>query len=200
MKIVVTKRVTMFVEKFVSYMKHEGQYSLPALIRNKKNMLQHLRGFINQVVVANDNKTSKRYYCSWRDGQTPMTWIFYFIVLPQQDMTVIYGLTSKRSVEMPDRQIREDKDVKKILSLMESMGQKIPTKKVGEYTAIDGQWWDGLPHGLEHKGLVQDVRMYDNNKYKGCENFETYALFRRCDNKNFFYAKISLISGTNETK
>ena len=119
MKIVVTKGVTMFVEKYVSYMKREGHYSQPALIRNKKNMLHYLRGFINKAVVANDNKTPKRYYCSWRDGQTPMTWIFYFIVLPQQDMTVIYGLTSKRSVEMPDRQIRENKDVKKILSLME---------------------------------------------------------------------------------
>ena len=124
MKIVVTKNVTMFVEKFVSYMKREGHYSQPALIRNKKNMLQYLRGFINKVVVANDNKTPKRYYCSWRDGQTPMTWIFYFIVLPQQDMTVIYGLTSKRSVEMPDRQIRENKDIKKILSLMEKMGMQ----------------------------------------------------------------------------
>ena len=64
MKIVVTKSVTMFVEKFVSYMKREGHYSQPALIRNKKNMLQYLRGFINKAVVANDNKTPKRYYCS----------------------------------------------------------------------------------------------------------------------------------------
>ena len=124
MKIVVTKGVTMFVEKFVSYMKHEGHYSQPAFIRNKKNMLQYLRGFINKAVVTNDNKTPKRYYCSWRDGQTPMTWIFYFVVLPQQDMTVIYGLTPKRSVEIPDRQIREDKDVNKILSLMDRMGMQ----------------------------------------------------------------------------
>lgn len=57
-------------------------------------------------------------------------------------------------------------------------------RRIGKYTVIEGQWWDGLPHGLEGKGCnLQDVRMYDSND-------ETFALWRRCDNLKFFYAKI----------
>lgn len=202
MKIVVTNNIVMMAERFVGYLKREGHFGQSELMRNKTQMLQFIRGYINKVVVANDNKAPRRYYCTWRDGQTPMTWIFQFIVLPQQDLTVIYNLTYKRTVEMPNKtynQIKESKEVKKILSLMEKMGMSTQ-KKVGDYTAIDGRWWGGLLHGLEHKGLAQDVRMYDNDKYKGCENFETYVLFRRCDNRKYFYAKIVPVDGTKELK
>ena len=71
-------------------------------------------------------------------------------------------------------------------------------KKVGQYTAIDGSWWDGYPHGLEMKGAVQDVRMYDQLHSDG--RIDTIALFRRCDNRKFFYARIVPIDGSKETK
>ena len=66
-------------------------------------------------------------------------------------------------------------------------------KRVGEFTAIAGNWWDGIPHGLEYKGCdLQDVRMYDSKEI-------TIALFRRCDNLKYFYAKIVPEEG-KETK
>ena len=71
-------------------------------------------------------------------------------------------------------------------------------KQLGEYSIIDGQWWDGTPHGLEDKGLVQDVRMYDK-RMRTDDTFETIALFRRCDNKKYFYAQITPIQGSKET-
>lgn len=71
-------------------------------------------------------------------------------------------------------------------------------KTVGEYTAIDGSWWDGFPCGLEEMGAVQDVRMYDRLHTDG--QLDTIALFRRCDNKQYFYAKIVPIDGSKETK
>ena len=71
-------------------------------------------------------------------------------------------------------------------------------KKLGKWNCIDGQWWDGTPYGLEHKGLVQDVRMYD--KETNDDTFETIALFRRCDNKKFFYAQIVPIENSKDTK
>ena len=200
MKIVVTNNIVMMAERFVGYLKREGHFGQSELMRNKSRMLQSVRGYINKVVVANDNKTPRRYYYAWRDGQTPMTWIFQFIVLPQQDLTVIYNLTYKRTVEMPNKtynQIKESKEVKRVLSLMERMGMPAQ-KKVGDYTAIDGQWWNGWPHGLEHKGKVQDVRMYD--RLHDVETIDTIGLFRRCDNMKFFYAKIIPINGTKETK
>lgn len=63
---------------------------------------------------------------------------------------------------------------------------------------MEGQWWDGLPCGLESKGFVQDVRIYD--KESNDETFETIALFRRCDNRKFFYAQIVPIENSRETK
>lgn len=128
MKIVVTNNIVMMAESFVGYLKREGHFGQSELMRNKTQMLQFIRGYINKVVVANDNKAPRRYYCTWRDGQTPMTWIFQFIVLPQQDLTVIYNLTYKRTVEMPNKnynQIKESKEVKKILSLMEKISPKM---------------------------------------------------------------------------
>ena len=71
-------------------------------------------------------------------------------------------------------------------------------KVLGEYNVLDGMWWDGQPHGLESKGNVQDVRMYD--KRTNGDSFETIALFRRCDNLKYFYARIIPINGTKETK
>lgn len=66
-------------------------------------------------------------------------------------------------------------------------------KRVEKYTAIDGDWWDGVPHGLESKCCyIQDVRMYDSIE-------ETIGLFRRCDNLKYFYAKIVPDKG-KETK
>lgn len=58
--------------------------------------------------------------------------------------------------------------------------------------------WDGTPCGLEYKGLVQDVRMY--NKQTNNDTVETIALFRRCDNGKIFYAQIIPIENSKETK
>ena len=127
MKIVVTNNIVMMAESFVGYLKREGHFGQSELMRNKTQMLQFIRGYINKVIVANDNKAPRRYYYAWRDGQTPMTWIFQFIVLPQQDLTVIFNLTYKRTVEMPNKnshQVKESKEVKKILSLMEKIQNK----------------------------------------------------------------------------
>ncbi|MCQ2083290.1 MAG: hypothetical protein MJY58_02175 [Bacteroidaceae bacterium] len=68
--------------------------------------------------------------------------------------------------------------------IREIIQESASVKRIGKYTAIDGDWWDGIPKGLESKGCgLQDVRMYD---YKN----ETIALWRRCDNLKYFYAKI----------
>lgn len=86
--------------------------------------------------------------------------------------------------------------VRKIL--YESVKNVYQVKTLGEWECIDGQWWDGIPCGLEHKGLVQDVRMYD--KQTNNDTLETIALFRRCDNGKFFYAQIIPIENSKETK
>lgn len=89
--------------------------------------------------------------------------------------------------------------VKKILNEMViNKKTSFIKKQLGEYNIIDGQWWDGIPHGLEGKGLVQDVRMYDKKTTNG-DTFETIALFRRCDNRKYFYAQIMPIQGDKET-
>ena len=84
--------------------------------------------------------------------------------------------------------------VKRIIQEQESHTSKV----VGEYNVIEGGWWDGLPYGLESKGAVQDIRMYD--KRTNDDMVETIALFRRCDNLKYFYARIIPIKGTNKTK
>ena len=86
--------------------------------------------------------------------------------------------------------------VSKILS--EATNKPQVKERLGEWVCIDGLWWDGTPHGLESKGLVQDVRMYD--KQTDNDTFETIALFRRCDNRKFFYAQIIPIENSKETK
>ena len=63
-------------------------------------------------------------------------------------------------------------------------------KKVGDYTALDGQWMLLTWTGIENKGKVQDIRMYNNDLLKGQKDFDTIALFRRQDNLKFFYARI----------
>ena len=89
--------------------------------------------------------------------------------------------------------------IKRVVFESTKNGRTVPVKKkLGKWICIDGQWWDGTPCGLEHKGLVQDVRMYD--KQTNDDTFETIALFRRCDNKKFFYAQIVPIENSKETK
>jgi len=118
MKIVVANEVVMAVEKYVSYMKNDVGYSYDNLIENKDKMLTFLRGFIDKTIVANDNKIPKRYSCYWKDGKSPMAWIFTFIILPRQDLAVIYNLNYKQNM-------KENKEIKNILSLMERMGMTI---------------------------------------------------------------------------
>ncbi len=114
MKIVVANEIVMAVEKYVFYMKNDVGYSYDNLIDNKNKMLAFLRNFINKAIVANDNKIPKRYSCYWKDGKSPMAWIFTFIILPQQDLVVIYNLNYKQN-------LKENKEIKNILSLMERM-------------------------------------------------------------------------------
>lgn len=83
----------------------------------------------------------------------------------------------------------------KLLSILKESYPNVST--LGEYNVVDGQWLDGFPHGLEHKGATQDVRMYD--KKTSGSDFETIALFRRCDNRKYFYAKICPIANSKET-
>ena len=72
-------------------------------------------------------------------------------------------------------------------------------KKVGNYTAMDGQWIFTNWTGIESKGKVQDIRMYDNDLFNGLEKFDTIALFRRQDNLKFFYARVVPV-GEHDTK
>lgn len=123
MKIVVSNSVTMSVGKYVEYMHRTAGYNMAELMQNKDKMMQELQQYINNVVVGNDNNVPKEYNWAWRDGKSPMTWIFQFIVLPQQDLTVIYNFTCKRTVEMINKPaIKENAEWQKIRSLMERMG------------------------------------------------------------------------------
>lgn len=88
---------------------------------------------------------------------------------------------------------------KVLLEYQTNRRTKFDTRKLGVYNVVDGQWWDGVPHGLEHKGLVQDVRMYD--KQTNDKTFKTIGLFRRCDNNKYFYAQIvPIANGCKDTK
>lgn len=71
--------------------------------------------------------------------------------------------------------------------------------KIGKWNVLEGDWRDCKPHGLECKGIVQKVRMYDNSELIG-DKFETVALFRRKSNGKFFFSKIVPIKGTRDTK
>lgn len=58
------------------------------------------------------------------------------------------------------------------------------TKYVGRYLAIDGKKNDGVPFGLEANSCnVQAVRYYENGN-------EVYCLWKRSDNRKYFYAKL----------
>ena len=63
-------------------------------------------------------------------------------------------------------------------------------KQLGNYTAIDGMWMIMRPKGLDIFGRIQDVRMYDNDLFKGTDHYETIVLFRHVESMTFFYAKI----------
>lgn len=76
------------------------------------------------------------------------------------------------------------------ISAVLNLNEEKCKKKVGDYTALDGQWMLMVYDGIENKGRVQDIRMYDNDLFRGKENFDTILLFRRQDNLKFFYARI----------
>ena len=94
-----------------------------------------------------------------------------------------------------------EKQLKQIIheSLTRILNEEKGKKKVGDYTALDGQWMLTTWSGIENKGKVQDIRMYDNDLFNGQEDFDTIALFRRQDNLKFFYARIIPV-GEHDTK
>lgn len=206
MKIVVANEVVMAVEKYVSYMKNDVGYSYDNLIENKDKMLTFLRGFIDKTIVANDNKTPKRYSCYWKDGKSPMAWIFTFIILPQQDLAVIYNLNYKQNM-------KENKEIKNILSLMKRMGMGINSDKSGPrrlneifgetdvFETING--FDVLlGYDLVHTcDSLKSFGEYTHTFLFSSDEI-TYALFQRCDNGKYFYVTIQDAPelGENETK
>ena len=204
MQIVVANNATMAVSSYVSYMKQQG-FNKNNLIKSKNAMLRFVNGFINRAISGKTDDEPVWRTCYWRDGYTPMTWYFTFYVLPQQDLVLIVSFYSQEGspnvnenrqvVRLNESQLRRMIEECLICVLTENN-----KKTVGEYTVINGSPWGGHPHGLEHKGKVIDVRMYDRNGEEYKENFETYGLFRRVDNMKFFYAKIVPIEGTKETK
>lgn len=204
MQTVVCDNAAKAVAGYVSYMKRFG-FNQGQLINSKNSMLTYLRGFISKEVAAKrDNKPEWRT-CYWRDGYTPMTWCFTLYLLPQQKLVAIMAFTykenkpgvkeSRNTVRLTESELKEiiAESVKTVLKEMEE-------KTVEEYTVINGCSWTSYPHGLESKGGVIKIRMYDRNREECKNNFETYGLFRRVDNLKFFYAKIVPIENTKETK
>ena len=166
--------------------------------------------------VLNEDYFENSRYNGW-SGRKVLPWChWYYLVRFQQDqfgkITAIienalyegdYHNDTMNTKPYGEGLIRKsliENRLKRIIyeSLIKVLNEEKGKKKVGDYTALDGQWWDGLPHGLEHKGLVQDVRMYDKPHKDGM--IDTIGLFRRCDNRKFFYARIIPIKDSKETK
>lgn len=171
---------------------------------NKSNNLYFSIGYGWWAIRGNDGYL----YIRHKNGQTMPNIRFNEIIKPfrkRKDDSNIYAIgqyggknfkvyLNGKYMTLEARRIK-----KKVLRLNESQLKKLITesvlqvlyegkKKLGDYIALDGQWWDGLPHGLEHKGNVQDVRMYD--RLHNDDTIDTIGLFRRCDNRKFFYARI----------
>lgn len=93
---------------------------------------------------------------------------------------------NKNIVQLTESQFRQIL----VESISAVLNEEKGKKKVGDYTALDGQWMLMVYDGIENKGRVQDIRMYDNDLFRGKEIFDTILLFRRQDNLKFFYARI----------
>lgn len=133
--------------------------------------------------------------------KTSRYWFGYVII---NDIPIVEEVFDSRTntilTEMLKKQITiTESEIKwMVKECISKLVESAKIKRVGQYTAIDGSWWDGYPHGLEMKGAIQDVRMYDQLHSDG--RIDTIALFRRCDNRKFFYARIVPIDGSKETK
>ena len=130
------------------------------------------------------------------DNETDKTYVYIFYLdLKIEDFGLNESI-NKNIIHLTSSDLKRiiKESVKRIIQEQESHTSKV----VGEYNVIEGGWWDGLPYGLESKGAVQDIRMYD--KRTNDDMVETIALFRRCDNLKYFYARIIPIKGTNKTK
>lgn len=173
--------------------------------------IEGLKKYISNPVIAWDNMD--RYY-HHPNGETYLDELGYDIgfIIKEDDENKTYVYVFYLNLNLDDFGLCESRrkniirltssDLKRIITESVQRILQEPESKVdkvlGEYNVLDGMWWDGQPHGLESKGNVQDVRMYD--KRTNGDSFETIALFRRCDNLKYFYARIIPINSTKETK
>ena len=182
MRIVVTNRVLLQISQYVAYMKRYSGFDANGLINNKNQMLLFVSKYINNAAVKNNNSMPKRYGCYWKDGKTPMAWVFSFMVLPQQDLVVIDSWTNRNTTPMQESELRGI--VKKVIK--ENL-DKYVDKKIGEFDVLNGDnafGWDPIQaDGIEDKGFISPIRMYSSDDL-------TIAMFKRRDNGKYFYAKI----------
>lgn len=204
MQTVVCDNAAKAVAGYVSYMKRSG-FNQNQLVNSKNAMLNFLRRFINKEIAEKKDGNPEWRTCYWSDGYTPMTWCFTLYLLPQQKIVAIMAFTCKENkpgVKEGRNTVRltEGELIEVISDGVKMVLKEVSKKTVGEYTVINGYSWTAYPHGLESKGGVIKIRMYDRNGEECKENFETYGLFRRVDNLKFFYAKIVPIENSKETK
>ena len=143
-------------------------------------------------------------FCIWKDG-------IYAIFerdgvkykLFSNGTTQMVNENFRRTIRLTETQFMEivTECITKIIKETSDVSKKeFKFKQLGNYTTIDGEWMI-MPHkGLEMFDRVQDVRMYDNNLFKGTNKYETIVLFRDVDSMKYFYAKIIPIKGLKEIK
>lgn len=125
MKIVISGNITISLSKFVSYMKDSVGLDYDALIKAKNDMLLFIHNYINKEVDNNGAYTSRSSSCWWADGRSGKAWIFDYVILPRQELVLVY----KMRFDNASKLIENTECIRNTRLLMEKITSKHRIKK-----------------------------------------------------------------------
>lgn len=184
MNIMVAQQAVDGIASFVNQMRSIG-YDYRSIVAYKNSMFQYLMTNLGNITNA------KPGICFYQIPNTSYNWAFSYTVNPKNQVVVITGMGLKNAVnESKKTNVVSRQQISKVANFNHKMiVENILTPpgakpfKLGEYDCIDGAKWESIQYGLEGKGSVYGLCFY-------VKDDTGIALFQRCDNQKYFYAKI----------
>lgn len=181
MNIYVSRAVVKNISHFVSTLKNIQGVNINVAIGIRDRIYQSIQYQINKE-VRGKNVAQHKAMCWCADGYSPYAWIFDYIVLPVQNIVLIYNMR----YDWASKYIKNAKPIREARCLMGRIENKVQYDKLGPYDIVPSNDFlitryrcDSLKQFGEYRNYV----MYSSDT-------DTYCFMQRVDNNTFFCAKI----------
>lgn len=128
----------MSVSNMVPCLKNNLGFDYNTCMKYKNTMMSQLNYQIEQCVANNGAYQAKSYSRWWTDGRSGWAFVYYFHVLPRQEVVLIYDVRG-----CTVNQLKERKQRKRVIKLKESDLRRIISESIDEMLNeyCDSRFW-----------------------------------------------------------